>query len=82
MGDNINELKAMQHLTEIQQQLKRGDKARIAELTDSSLDMVLKVLKGQRSCRTPKGKSIVRAAKSIIQQRERMSRRFRQSQAA
>ena len=67
----------MQDLTEIQNQLKRGDKQRIAELTSSSLDTVVKVLKGERRSDTPKGRLIVEAAVTIIRQRLELSEKLK-----
>ena len=59
----------MQDLDQIQDELRRGDKQRIAELTHSSLDTVVKVLKGERPSTTAKGQLIVRTAQTILQQR-------------
>jgi len=62
----------MEDLDEIQSELKRGDKQRIADLTHSSLDTVVKVLKGERPSDTDKGRLIVFAATTLIKQREEL----------
>ncbi len=66
----------MQDLAHIQKSLLRGDKKRIAELTGSSLDMVIKVLKGERPSTAPKGRLIIEAARQIITHRIAMQEYF------
>ena len=59
----------MEDLDQIQQELKRGDKQRLAEVTYSSLDTVIKVLNGERSSETVKGRLIVQSAIRLLEQR-------------
>lgn len=66
----------MQDISQIQKTLKRGDKQRIAELTGSSLDMVIKVLKEERPATAHKGRMILEAAKMIIAQRQELEDYF------
>lgn len=68
--------KAMEDIPQLQKTLKRGDKQRIAELTGSSLDMVIKVLKEERPATATKGRMIVEAARMIIDQRRELEAYF------
>jgi hypothetical protein len=68
----------MDEITEILKDIKRGDKSHIAELTGSSLDMVIKVLKGQRSPHAGKGKLIIMAGLCIIRQRKVLEQQYRE----
>lgn len=69
----------MQDVNQLQLALRRGDKVMIAHLTNSSLDMVIKVLKGERSANGTKGELIIRTAKAIIRQRQSLERRLKES---
>ena len=70
----------MEEITEILKDIKRGDKTHIAELTGASLDMVIKVLKRQRSSGTGKGKLIIMAGLCIIRQRKVLEQKYREGQ--
>jgi len=63
----------MEEIEQIAASLQRGDKQRIAELTKSSLDTVVKVLNLERSSTSPKGQLILFAAKELLEQRERLA---------
>jgi hypothetical protein len=70
----------MNEITEILKDIKRGDKTHIAELTGASLDMVIKVLKGERSSDVGKGKLIIMAGLCIIRQRRVLEQMYREEQ--
>ena len=71
----------MEDIPQLQKTLKRGDKQRIAELTGSSLDMVIKVLKEERPATATKGRMIVEAARLIIDQRRELEAHFDEQRA-
>lgn len=70
----------MKEVTEILKDIKRGDKTHIAKLSGASLDMVIKVLKGERSSNTGKGKLIIMAGLCIIRQRKVLEQKYRDEQ--